>query len=121
MCVCVFVFRVLCARSQSVIITFLVYYGYVNNIFGARDASDADHRNLSSKLQDFLICIEMFIAALAHKYSFPHQPFHINIPNYTVSSGRTWFQSCWAMCDVSDVHADISDHFGVLGSSMVRR
>lgn len=107
--------------SQSVIITLLVYYGYVHNIFGATDASDADHKNLSSKLQDFLICIEMFFAALAHKYSFPHQPFHINIPNYTVASGRTWFQSCWAMCDVSDVHADVSDHFGVLGSSMVRR
>lgn len=109
------------SHSQSVIITFLVYFGYVHNIFGATDASDADHKNLSSKLQDFLICIEMFIAAIAHKYSFPHRPFHINIPNYTVASGRTWFQSCWAMCDVSDVHADVSDHFGVLGSSMVRR
>lgn len=108
-------------HSQSVLITFLVYFGYVGNIFGTTDAGDDDYKNLASKLQDFLICIEMFLAAVAHKYSFPHWPFHINIPNYSVSSSDTWYQWIGAMCDVSDVRADVSDHFVVMGSSMVRR
>lgn len=107
--------------SQSVAITFLVYYGFIKNIFGVTESGDDDHKNLSSKLQDFLICVEMFIAAIAHKYSFPHEPFHINIPNYTVDANRTWFQSCWAMCNMSDVQADVTEHFGVVGSSMMRR
>lgn len=108
--------------SQSVLITVLVYYGFIKNIFGVTETGpDEYHKELSSKLQNFLICIEMFLAAFAHKYSFPHQPFHINIPNYTVDANRTWFQSCWAMCNVSDVQADVTEHFGVVGSSMLRR
>lgn len=28
---------------------------------------------LASGLQDFLVCIEMFLAAVAHKFAFPYQ------------------------------------------------
>lgn len=69
--------------------------------------------------QDFLICIEMFIAALAHKYSFPHDPYHINIPDY--NTDRTWYNALAAMIDISDVGQDVSDHLGVVGSSLSRR
>lgn len=70
-------------------------------------------------LQDFIICIEMFIAAIAHKYSFPHQPYHINIPNY--GNDRTWFSSLAPMWDFTDVQQDLSEHIGVVGSSLSRR
>ena len=30
-----------------------------------------DQQNVASGIQDFLICIEMFFAALAHAYAFP--------------------------------------------------
>lgn len=48
--------------SQSVIIDFLVYFGFIKDIFG--EVGDNDYDGLSVKLQDFLICIEMFLAAI---------------------------------------------------------
>lgn len=61
----------------------------------------------------------MFIAALAHKYSFPHKPYHINVPDY--GSNRTWFSSLAAMWDVTDVTNDVTEHLGVVGNSLTRR
>lgn len=61
----------------------------------------------------------MFIAAIAHKYSFPHDPYHINIPHY--GSDRTWYNALMAMWDISDVQSDLYDHIGVVGSSLSRR
>lgn len=61
----------------------------------------------------------MFIAALAHKYAFPHKPYHINIPNY--GNERTWFSSLAPMWDLTDVQQDLTEHIGVVGSSLSRR
>lgn len=61
----------------------------------------------------------MFIAAIAHKYSFPHDPFHINIPDYV--NDRTWYNALMAMWDLSDVQQDVTDHLSVVGSSLSRR
>lgn len=60
--------------------------------------------------QDFLICIEMFLAAIAHHYSFSYVPFVD--PSTTPSSGC--FSAFLAMWDVSDVHRDVSEHIGVV-------
>lgn len=46
-----------------------------------------DIRNISSKLQDFLICIEMFMAAVAHHYSFTYKPF-VNL-----AQGQAWWDA----------------------------
>lgn len=51
----------------------LVYFGVISNIFKTDDTDDIRH--ISSKLQDFLICIEMFLAAVAHHFSFSHKPY----------------------------------------------
>jgi hypothetical protein len=80
------------------------------------DTSDGDTiKSISNKLQDFLICIEMFLAAVAHHYSFSYRPY------VNVSAGQ---QSCCAaflaMWDVSDVQRDIKEHLGVVGSSLSR-
>lgn len=61
----------------------------------------------------------MFIAAIAHKYSFPHQPYHINVPDYR--NNTTWFNSLTAMWDMADVRQDVTEHLGVVGSSLSRR
>lgn len=61
----------------------------------------------------------MFIAALAHKYSFPHEPYHINIPDY--GNDQPWYQALVAMLDFSDVRQDVTEHIGVVGSSLSRR
>lgn len=62
----------------------------------------------------------MFLAAVAHKYSFPHTPFHINIPNYGENDG-SWLNAFVTMFNVSDVQQDVSEHFGVVSSSITRR
>ena len=56
-------------------------------------------------VQDFCICIEMFLAAIAHYFSFSHKPYVDD------AAGNA---DCWpafkTMLDVSDVHADVVDH-----------
>ncbi len=55
---------------QSVIIALAVYAGKIT------DTETYDTEQISAALQDFLICIEMFIAAIAHGYAFPSHEFH---------------------------------------------
>jgi len=54
---------------QSVVITALVKIGVITEI-GSYDA-----QKVSTGMQDFLICIEMFIAAVAFVYTFSYIPF----------------------------------------------
>ncbi|XP_047526442.1 transmembrane protein 184C [Vanessa atalanta] len=99
---------------QGVLINILVYCGVISTIF---DISDKDKiKIISSKLQDFLICIEMFLAAIAHHYSFSYKPFVSPLDPSPSCLG-----SFLAMWDVSDVKRDISEHLGVVGSSFSRR
>ncbi|XP_063699065.1 transmembrane protein 184C [Culicoides brevitarsis] len=106
---------------QGVLIEFLVYFGFISNVFGEDDFDKTDPHLLSTKLQNFLICIEMFLAAVAHHYSFPHKPFHINAPNYDNTTNRGFLNALKTMLDISDVRDDIGEHIGVVGSSFARR
>ncbi|KAL0884110.1 hypothetical protein ABMA27_016129 [Loxostege sticticalis] len=99
---------------QGVIINILVYCGAISSIFGISDSGEV--KIISSKLQDFLICIEMFLAAIAHHYSFSYKPY-MSPENPSPSC----LGSFLAMWDVSDVKRDISEHLGVVGSSFSRR
>ncbi|KAI8440444.1 hypothetical protein MSG28_001744 [Choristoneura fumiferana] len=69
-------------------------------------------------IHDFLICIEMFLAAIAHHYSFSYKPF---VSRHEHESSPSCLGSFLAMWDVSDVKRDISEHLGVVGSSFSRR
>lgn len=71
--------------SQGVLIALLVYFDVISSIFNT-DNTDFI-RNISSKLQDFLICIEMFLAAVAHHYSFSYKPF-VNL-----AQGQAWWDA----------------------------
>ncbi|XP_030376706.1 transmembrane protein 184C-like [Scaptodrosophila lebanonensis] len=99
---------------QGVLLNMLVYYGVIEKMFG-QQLGDA---NL---LQNFLICIEMFLAAIAHIYSFPHHPFHINSPQYWNNPNHSWCRAFLSMMDISDMQEDVTEHFGVFSSSISRR
>lgn len=86
------------------------------------DTKNADTIKIdSSKLQDFLICIEMFLAAIAHHYSFSYNAF---VPRKGDSAGVGDTLGCWdafaAMWDVSDVHRDLREHIGVVGTTYLQ-
>ncbi|KAH8279720.1 hypothetical protein KR054_003088 [Drosophila jambulina] len=102
---------------QGVLLNVLVYYNIIKDIFG----SDVGDTNLASLLQNFLICIEMFIAAVAHIYSFPHHPFHINSPQYWNNPNHSWCRAFLSMMDISDMQEDVTEHLGVVSSSLSRR
>ncbi|XP_055376553.1 transmembrane protein 184C isoform X2 [Condylostylus longicornis] len=104
---------------QGVLINFLVYFGYIKNVFGSTE-TNGDYKGLASLLQNFLICIEMFLAAIAHVYSFPHKPFHINVPQYWNNPDRNWFNAFLAMWDIRDVHEDVTEHLEVVSSAITR-
>ncbi|XP_056011831.1 transmembrane protein 184C-like isoform X2 [Ostrea edulis] len=69
--------------------------------------------DVATGLQDFLICIEMFLAAIAHYYSFSHKPF-IRSDNENVSC----FTSFLSMWDVSDMRDDVIEHVKVIGKTV---
>ncbi|KFB39473.1 hypothetical protein ZHAS_00006967 [Anopheles sinensis] len=125
---------------QSVIIYFLVYYGIIKDIFESNTADLESRLELSTKLQNFLICFEMLLAALAHHYSFSHRPYErILPPNLMVAGsingsssgapggapgsggGPSWYSGFLTMLDLSDVRQDVSEHLGEVGSSLSRR
>uniref|UniRef100_A0A1B0ABA2 Transmembrane protein 184C n=1 Tax=Glossina pallidipes TaxID=7398 RepID=A0A1B0ABA2_GLOPL len=103
---------------QGVILNILVYYDIIK-IF--RHEKQNDEFNVASMLQNFLICIEMFLAAVAHIYSFPHHPFHINSPQYWNNPNHNWCRAFLSMMDISDIQEDVSEHLGVMSSSISRR
>lgn len=83
---------------QSVGINILVATGVIT----ATEFAKYDVDDISAGLQDFLICVEMFIAALAHAYSFPPRdyldPTHPKIG---------FIKSIKVMFDVRDVVDDV--------------
>ncbi|KAL8576338.1 hypothetical protein ACOMHN_048905 [Nucella lapillus] len=60
---------------------------------------------VATGLQDFLICLEMFLAAIAHYYSFPHTPY----VDHAAERGDccSTFFSMW---DVRDMRDDVLEH-----------
>lgn len=60
-------------------------------------------------LQDFVICVEMFLAAIAHHFSFTYKPY------IQEAEEGSCFDSFMAMWDISDVRADISEQVRNVG------
>lgn len=52
----------------------------------------------------------MFLAAIAHHYSFSHKPYIDGIVE-----NKSLCAAFLAMWDVSDVHSDMKEHFGIVG------
>eukprot|EP00941_MAST-03F_sp_MAST-3F-sp1_P001283 g1283.t1 len=54
---------------QGVLFSALNYFDFIHEI-GAYTAND-----VQTALQDFCVCVEMLIMAIAHRYAFPAEPF----------------------------------------------
>lgn len=94
-------------HSQGVAISILVNTNVISNVFDTTEKNDIKH--ISSSLQNFLICIEMFLAAIAHSYSFSHKAYvdmAADQPNCCQSFCHMW--------DISDVKQDLQEHLGVV-------
>lgn len=98
------------------VINLLVYFKVIKNIFGTHE--EDDYQILSEKLQNFLICIEMVLAALAHHYSYPYREHQINIPNYRAQSNVR--DILGSMFDVNDIYQDLREHWGAVKNSLTR-
>ncbi|KAI1299244.1 Transmembrane protein [Halotydeus destructor] len=88
---------------QGVVISFLLEFGMITHAFVVIDEEDT--LAIGRNLQDFLICFEMMLAALAHLYAFSHGPFI----DLAASSDPCCYSFIRAM-DVSDERTDITDH-----------
>ncbi|KAJ3659490.1 hypothetical protein Zmor_011177 [Zophobas morio] len=97
---------------QGVLIDILVY---TNIIKPSSNDPATDGLSLSTRLQDFLICIEMCMASIAHHYSFSYEPYA------RAGLHQSCCQAFLAMWDISDVHSDIQEHLGIVSSSISRR
>jgi hypothetical protein len=74
----------------------------VNEQFTTYTATD-----VAEGLQNFLICIEMFLAALAHTYAFPPRDYmDPNIPT------KGFFTNVRFMFDLRDVVVDVQGEVG---------
>lgn len=96
---------------QGVLIAIAVNTGLLDFLYDPGDSHSIT--SLSNQLQNFLICIEMFLAAIAHHYSFSYKPY-VN----DLVEKRTLCDAFITMWDVSDVRDDLKEHFGVVGNSI---
>uniref|UniRef100_H2ZW84 Transmembrane protein 184C n=1 Tax=Latimeria chalumnae TaxID=7897 RepID=H2ZW84_LATCH len=70
---------------------------------------------VATGLQDFIICVEMFFAAIAHHYSFTYKPY------VQEAEEGSCFDSFLAMWDISDIRADISEQVRNVGRTVLGR
>uniref|UniRef100_A0A3Q1GXK1 Transmembrane protein 184C n=1 Tax=Acanthochromis polyacanthus TaxID=80966 RepID=A0A3Q1GXK1_9TELE len=70
---------------------------------------------VATGLQDFVICVEMFLAAIAHHFSFTYKPY------IQEAEEGSCFESFMAMWDISDVRADISEQVRNVGRTVMGR
>ncbi len=62
--------------------------------------------NVTEGLQNFIICVEMLLFALAHYFVFSHKPFVD-----PAAAQAPCIASCLKMLDVRDVADDVKEHF----------
>lgn len=98
------------------IINILVYFKVIKNIFGTNESDD--YQVLSEKLQNFLLCLEMVVAAAGHHYSYPYHEHQINIPNYRPANN--FRQLLGPIFDVNDIMQDVREHMGAVKNSLTR-
>lgn len=99
---------------QSIAIVILVQVGVIHARTGAADmvgTSDTqwDVADVSKGIQDFAICVEMFIAAVAHQYAFPVEDYPDVPPAQPVPMRVV------EVFDMRDIYADVLDRADAVG------
>lgn len=97
---------------QAVVIALLVKVGVISE---SRTWEWASVEAVATGLQDFIICVEMFLAAIAHHFSFTYKPY------IQEAEEVSCFDSFMAMWDISDVRADISEQVRNVGRTVMGR
>ncbi|KAF7489573.1 Transmembrane protein [Sarcoptes scabiei] len=95
---------------QGVILTLLIHLGVITRAF-IPISPDISTNEMSRNLQDFLICFEMLLAAIAHIYVFSHRPY-IDAARGT----NPLFLSFTRIVDFTDERSDVADHFRHIGN-----
>ncbi|XP_053559694.1 transmembrane protein 184C [Bombina bombina] len=97
---------------QAVFIALLVKAGVIseNSTWDWKSVKD-----VATGLQDFVICVEMFLAAIAHHFSFSYKPY------VQEAEEGSCFDSFLAMWDISDIRADISEQVRNVGRTVLGR
>eukprot|EP00271_Cylindrocystis_brebissonii_P004196 TRINITY_DN15797_c0_g1_i1.p1 TRINITY_DN15797_c0_g1~~TRINITY_DN15797_c0_g1_i1.p1 ORF type:complete len:425 (+),score=60.06 TRINITY_DN15797_c0_g1_i1:340-1614(+) len=87
---------------QSVLFDLLFKFGVIT----AEDSVSAnyDREDVSLGIQDFLICVEMFVAAIAHTYAFSAKEY---MTESATSPRRSFWSSLRDMLDLSDITNDM--------------
>ncbi|XP_076427595.1 transmembrane protein 184C-like isoform X3 [Peromyscus maniculatus bairdii] len=85
---------------QAVLIALLVKVGVISE---KRTWEWQSAEAVAMGLQDFIICLEMFLVAIAHYHFFSYKPY------IREAEEGSCFDSFMAMWDVSDITDDISD------------
>uniref|UniRef100_A0A673BU55 Transmembrane protein 184C n=1 Tax=Sphaeramia orbicularis TaxID=375764 RepID=A0A673BU55_9TELE len=97
---------------QAVLIAFLVKVGVISD----KHTWDWDSvEAVATGLQDFIICIEMFLAAIAHHYTFTYKPY------VQEAEEGSCFDSFLAMWDFSDIQADVTEQVRHVGRTFLGR
>lgn len=97
---------------QAVVIALLVKVGVISE---KRTWDWQSVEAVATGLQDFIICVEMFVAAIAHHFSFTYKPY------VQEAEEVSCFDSFMAMWDMSDVRADISEQVRNVGRTVMGR
>ncbi|CAH8548458.1 unnamed protein product [Schistosoma mattheei] len=95
---------------QSILIAVLAATGVIRKVEAWKLY---DVQSIGIALQNFAICIEMFIAAIAHHFSFTWTPYVD--PNSEPTSCCYSWRSMW---DVSDMRRDVVEHVRHIGHSV---
>lgn len=91
---------------QSVLIAILIEFGIITRAFTVKSTGDAV--DIQRNLQDFLICLEMMIAACAHVFVFSHRPY-VDRTSLINESGAI-VTSFFRVIDFTDERTDLTDH-----------
>nr|XP_056711352.1 transmembrane protein 184C [Euleptes europaea] len=94
---------------QAVLIALLVKVGVISehDTWEWRSVEE-----VATGLQDFIICVEMFFAAIAHHYSFSYKPY------VQEAEEGSCFDSFLAMWDISDIRADVTEQVRNVGRTV---
>lgn len=102
---------------QSIAIVVLVQLGVIraraDMSVGTAD-KDWDLADVSKGIQDFAICVEMFVAAVAHQYAFPVEDY----PD--VPPAQPMPQRVVDVFDLRDMYADVVGRADAVGGKVVR-
>ncbi|KAF7244088.1 hypothetical protein EYD10_09577 [Varanus komodoensis] len=94
---------------QAVLIAMLVKVGIISE---KRTWEWQSVEAVATGLQDFIICVEMFLAAIAHHYSFSYKPY------VQEAEEGSCFDSFLAMWDISDIRADVTEQVRNVGRTV---